>query len=68
MQALSVAFGQMRDHSRQRTAATKKYFTDQTSTKPAHKQNKFNRQTEPNIHSERGPQRKQANSAIKSFL
>ena len=35
LQALSVALGQMRDHSRQRTAAARFYFADQTSKKPA---------------------------------
>ena len=30
LQTLSVASGQMRDHSRQRTAATRTYFADQT--------------------------------------
>ena len=36
---------------------TRIYFADQTSTETAHS----NRHTQPNIHSARGPQRKQAN-------
>ena len=32
LQALGVTLGQMRDYSRQRTAATSFYFADQTST------------------------------------
>ena len=35
LQALSVAAGQMRDDSRQRTAAARIHFADQTSTQPA---------------------------------
>ena len=35
LHALIIALRQTRDHSRQRTAATRIYFADQTSTKPA---------------------------------
>ena len=37
-------------------------------TKPAHNQHESNRHTQQNKNSVRGPQRKQANSAIESFL
>ena len=37
LQALSVALGQMRDHSWQRTAATITYFADKASTNPTGK-------------------------------
>ena len=35
LKAHGVALGQMRDRSKQRTAATRIHFADQTSTKPA---------------------------------
>ena len=62
MQALSVALRQMKDHSRQRTAATRFDFEDQTSV------NTTDTYTQLNIHSKRGPQRKQANGTVESFL
>ena len=61
---LSVALRQMRSHSRQHTVATRFYFCRPNQ----HKSSTNTTDTQPNIHSERDPQRKQAHSAIEYFL
>ena len=67
LQALSVELREMRDHSRQSTAA-RIFFFFFLHTKPARNQHEDNGHTQPNIHNEHGPQRKQANGAIEPFL
>ena len=57
---------QAKERPQQAAYSSNKNFILQT--KPAQNQHECNRHTQPNIHCERRPQRKQANSAIESCL
>ena len=59
---------QANERPQQAEYSSKNFFFFFLHTKPARNQHEDNGHTQPNIHSERGPQRKQADGTIDSFL